>query len=243
MNDRLIDISESAAVLTLENGLLVIHPDGKPKETVPIDEIAAIVTSHRGVVFTQSLVAALGKAGTVLICCDERHLPSSMLLPVESHYTQAERFRAQAEARLPVKKRIWQELVRAKLGMQGEVLRLLHGEDAGMAEMARRVRSGDPDNLEATAAQRYWPRLFGGAAFRRGNAGDQRNGMLDYGYAVLRAVTARGICASGLHPSLGVNHRNRYNAFCLADDLMEPLRPLRRLARCRHGPGRAAAAD
>jgi CRISPR-associated protein Cas1 len=226
VTDHLIDISESGAVLSLENGLLAIRPSGQPKQIVPLGEIAALVTSHRGVVFTQSALAALGKAGVTVICCDERHHPASMLLPLDCHYSQAERFRAQADAKLPVKKRIWQEIVRAKLEMQGRVLRRLNGDDAGLPQLARRVRSGDPANLEATAAQRYWPRLFRDSSFRRGNEGDKRNAMLNYGYAVLRAVTARAVCASGLHPSFGVNHRNRYNAFCLADDLMEPARPL-----------------
>jgi CRISPR-associated protein Cas1 len=226
VTDRLIDISESGAVLSLENGLLSIRPSGQPKQVVPLDEIGALVTSHRDVVFTQSLLAALGKSGVTVICCDERHHPASMLLPLDCHYSQVERFRSQAEAKLPIKKRIWQEIVWAKLEMQGTVLRLLSGDDAGLPQLARRVGSGDPTNLEATAAQRYWPRLFRDAAFRRGNEDDKRNAMLNYGYAVLRAVTARAVCASGLHPSFGVNHRNRYNAFCLADDLMEPARPL-----------------
>lgn len=226
MSDRLIDISESGAVLSLEDGLLAIRPSGQPKQVVPLSEIGALVTSHRNVVFTQSLLAALGKSGVTVVCCDERHHPASMLLPLDSHFTQAERFRAQADATQPMKKRIWQEIVRAKLEMQARVLLLLHGADAGLPQLARRVRSGDPDNIEATAAQRYWPLLFGDTAFRRGNEQDKRNAMLNYGYAVLRAVTARAICASGLHPSFGVNHRNRYNAFCLADDLMEQARPL-----------------
>jgi CRISPR-associated protein Cas1 len=226
MTDRLIDISEAPAFLSLENGLLAIQPRDQPKQTVPLSDVAAIVTSHREVVFTQSLAAALGKAGVMLICCDERHHPACMLLPIEGHFSQAERFQAQADAGLPVKKRVWRELVREKIQMQGEVLRLLHGDAAGLPAMAPRVRSGDPDNLEATAAQRYWPRLFADGGFRRGNQDDPRNAMLNYGYAVLRAIVARAVCACGLHPTLGVNHRNRYNAFCLADDLMEPLRPL-----------------
>lgn len=226
MTNRLLDFADSPASLSLENGLLVIVQAEKPRQTVPVSDIAAIVASHRQVLFTQSLVAALGAAGAILVCCDERHHPVSMLLPVEGHSTQTERFQAQASAGAPVKKRVWQELVREKLRMQGEVLRRLRGEDGGIGAMAAKVRSGDPENLEASGAQRYWPRLFGDTGFRRGNDAEPRNGLLNYGYAILRAITARAVCAAGLHPSLGVNHSNRYNAFCLADDLMEPLRPL-----------------
>jgi CRISP-associated protein Cas1 len=226
MTDRLLDFSESPAFLSLHNGLLSIRLGEQVPQTMPLSDIAAIVASHRQVVFTQNLMAALGQAGVMLVCCDEKHRPASMLLPLEGHYAQAERFLAQAEAALPVKKRIWQALVRAKVAMQARVLVVLHDQDFGVAPLARAVRSGDPANIEATAAQRYWPKLFADPAFRRGNEDDPRNALLNYGYAVLRAITARAVCASGLHPSLGVNHRNRYNPFCLADDLMEPLRPL-----------------
>jgi CRISPR-associated protein Cas1 len=226
MTDRLLDFSESPASLSTENGLLVIRLPGQPPQTVPIADVGALVASHRQVVFTQNLVAALAREGAPLICCDERHLPAAMLLPLDAHFAQAERFQAQAAASLPARKRLWKEIVSLKIVMQARALLRLNGEDAGVLPLARKVRSGDPDNLEAVAAQRYWPRVFGDPQFRRGNGEDPRNAMLNYGYAVVRAAVARAICASGLHPSLGVNHRNRYNAFCLADDLMEPLRPL-----------------
>ena len=226
MTDRLLDFSESPASLNTENGLLVIRLPDRPVQTVPLADIGALVASHRQVVFTQNLVAALAKAGAPLICCDERHHPAAMLLPLEGHSTQAERFQAQASAALPVKKRLWKEIVALKIQMQGSALRRLHGEDGGILPLARKVRSGDPDNLEAVAAQRYWSRIMGDPEFRRGKEEDPRNWMLNYGYAIVRATVARALCAGGLHPSLGVNHRNRYNAFCLADDLMEPMRPL-----------------
>lgn len=226
MTDRLLDFSESPAALSTENGLLVVRVLGRRTDTVPLADIAAVVTSHRQVVLTQNLIAELGKAGAVLICCDERHHPVSMLLPLEGHHAQAERFRAQAAVSAPIKKRVWQELIREKLEMQSAVLHSLQGDDGGIGALAPRVRSGDPENIEATAAHRYWPRLFGDSSFRRGDPQDGRNALLNYGYSLLRALTARAICAAGLHPSLGVHHSNRYNAFGLADDLMEPLRPL-----------------
>lgn len=226
MTDRLLDFSETPASLSTENGLLVIRIPERPVYTVPIADIGAVVVSHRQVVFTQNLVAALAREGAPLICCDERHHPAAMLMPLDNHFTQAERFQAQAAASVPLKKRLWKEIVRLKIVMQGRALARLDGEDAGILPLAAKVRSGDPDNLESVAAQRYWPRVFGDPRFRRGDGEDPRNAMLNYGYAVVRAAVARAVCASGLHPSLGVNHRNRYNAFCLADDLMEPFRPL-----------------
>ena len=226
MNHRLLDFAEAPAFLSVNNGLLVVRQDNEIRESVPLVDIAAVIASHRQVVFTQNALAALAQAGAIVVCCDERHRPVSMLLPLEAHSTQAERFRTQSVAPLPVKKRIWREIVKAKLEAQDLALERLYGERAGLVELARTVRSGDPANVEATAAVRYWPRLFADAGFRRGGEEDGRNHLLNYGYGVLRAVTARAICAAGLHPSLGVNHRNRYNAFALADDLMEPLRPL-----------------
>jgi CRISPR-associated protein Cas1 len=226
MNHRLLDFAEAPAFLSVDNGLLTVRQDNQVRERIPVADIAAVIASHRQVVFTQHALAALGQAGAIVVSCDERHHPASMLLPLEAHFAQSERFRAQAEAGAPVKKRIWQELVRAKIAAQSATLLRLHGADAGLGEMAGRVRSGDAGNAEATAAVRYWPRLFGDPAFRRGNEADGRNALLNYGYGIVRAICARAICGAGLHPSLGVSHSNRYNAFCLADDLMEPLRPI-----------------
>jgi len=226
VTDRFIDIAESPASLNFENGLLVIRRHDHSVQKVPIMDLGALVISHRQVVFTQNLLAALAEAGVLLICCDERHQPAGMLLPLKNHYAQVERFRAQASATLPKKKRLWKEIVSNKIIMQGRTLVRLYGEDSGVAPLARRVRSGDPDNIEAVAAQRYWQRIFADPKFRRSADEDPRNAMLNYGYALLRAVICRALCAAGLHPSLGLNHRNRYNAFVLADDLMEPLRPL-----------------
>jgi len=240
MTDRILDFAESPAALSLREGLLVIARPEAETHTVPLNDIAVIVASHRQVMFTQALVAALAQAGGVLVCCNERHHPAAMLMPLEAHFIQAERFRKQAAASVPTQKRIWKELVRTKIAAQGAVLMELRGQDPGLRELSRRVRSGDAGNSESVAAQRYWPRLFADTGFRRGNEEDPRNPLLNYGYAVVRAATARAVCAAGLHPSLGVHHANRYNAFALADDLMEPLRPLvdRRVVRWCEARGR-----
>jgi CRISPR-associated protein Cas1 len=147
-----------------------------------------------------------------------------MMLPLDAHHVQTERHRAQGEASAPTRKRIWQRLIAAKIAQQADVLVHFTGHHGGLLPLSKRVRSGDPDNLEAQAAQRYWPSLFG-RDFRRDRDADGINALLNYGYAVMRAAIARAVVASGLIPSLGVFHSNRSNPFCLADDLLEPYRP------------------
>jgi CRISPR-associated protein Cas1 len=198
--------------------------------TIPFADIAVLVTSHPQISFTQAVLAGLAAAGGMFIVSNEKHLPAAMLLPLSTHSTQTERFARQAAVSLPTRKRAWQQIVQAKLRAQARLLEEMTGKDWGLGLMGGKVRSGDPDNLEAQAARIYWQALFGqsapGEAFRRGPEGEGINLYLNYGYAVLRAVVARALCAAGLHPSLGVHHHNRYDTFCLADDLMEPFRPL-----------------
>ena len=199
-------------------------------QTIPFADIAVLVTSHPQICFTQAVLAGLAAAGGMLIVSNEKHLPAAMLLPLSTHSTQTERFARQAAVSLPTRKRAWQQIVQAKLRAQARLLEETTGGDAGLRLMAGKVRSGDPDNLEAQAARIYWQALFGkgalGEPFRRDPEGEGINVHLNYGYAVLRAIVARALCAAGLHPSLGVHHHNRYDTFCLADDLMEPFRPL-----------------
>lgn len=152
-------------------------------------------------------------------------LPASMMLPLNANYLQTERFHAQINAGLPLKKRLWQTVVQEKIRRQGELLREVCGTDFALCGLSREVRSGDPENMEGRAAVIYWKHLFPDG-FRRDRTASDSNLLLNYGYAVLRAMTARACCAAGLHPSLGVNHHNRYDPYCLADDLMEPFRPV-----------------
>lgn len=183
--------------------------------------------------------------GGAVIACNERYLPVGLMLPTTGHSTQTERFAAQAAASRPTRKRLWRRVVRAKIRAQAALLAELRGDDFGLAAMIPQVRSGDPDNVEAQAARRYWPALFDDPEFMRRFDGDDQNRFLNYGYAVLRAVVGRAICGAGLHPSLGLHHHNRYDAFCLADDLMEPYRPLVDAAVFEHvaAHGRDAALD
>jgi len=225
MTERVLDIAEGPARLSVDLGRIVARIGG---QTVAIqaEELAAVVVSAPGVTYTHAVLAALAEAGVPFVCCDERRMPSGLMLPLRGNDTQAERFRAQAAMRPPLKKRLWRQLVVAKIRSQAAALRRLGKEPGHMGALWRRVRSGDPDNVEGQAARLYWPILFGDSRFRRDPGGGGPNGLLNYGYAVLRAMTARAVCAAGLHPSLGLHHHNRHDAFCLVNDMMEPWRPL-----------------
>ena len=189
------------------------------------EDIGVLVVDHPQVSYTHSVFTVLLEQGAAVVLCGANHLPAGLLLPFDAHTTQTERHRAQADAGEGVKNRAWQLIIAAKLRQQAAVLSHFTGGDAGLSEIARRVRSGDPDNLEAQGAQRYWSKLFG-RDFRRDRSADDANALLNYGYAIVRAACARALVASGLIPSLGVWHRNRSNPFCLADDLLEPWRPI-----------------
>lgn len=225
MNDRIVDLADSPAALSSRGGLLIIRSGDEEKAAVPFAEVAAIIASHRQVTVTQAALSHLAEAGGIFVSCDEKMMPASMLLPLKAHCEQTERFLLQAALPVPRRKRFWQSVVRAKLRAQASVLQEFTGSDAGLRAMAERVQSGDTGNLESQGARRYWPLVFQDPSFRRGDDTDPRNALLNYGYAVLRAATARAICAAGLHPSFGLHHANKFNAFVLADDLMEPWRP------------------
>jgi CRISPR-associated protein Cas1 len=225
MINRIVDFSEGPARLRVRYGQLLVQRPEDPDASIPIAEIAVVVVSHPQVSYTQAVLAGLAQAGGAFVACNPQHLPVGMLLPLMAHHAQVERFAAQAAARLPTRKRLWQQIVRAKIRAQASVLEELHGTDHGLRALVALVRSGDPKNVEARASRRYWPRLFADMDFRRNPDNEDQNLLLNYGYAVLRAIVARAICAAGLHPSLGIHHHNRYDTFCLADDLMEPFRP------------------
>lgn len=226
MIDRVLDFSDRPVNLNVKNSLLVIRHGTDEPLTVPLDEIAVIVASHPQISYTHAVLSGLALVGAVFVTCNEKRMPVAMMLPLITHSVQVERFAAQAAVSLPTRKRLWRQIVRAKLDAQARLLTERTGEDHGLALMAGRVRSGDPANLEAQAARIYWRFLFPGKEFRRDREAEGVNACLNYGYAVLRATVARALCAAGLHPSLGVHHHNRYDTFCLADDLMEPFRPV-----------------
>jgi CRISPR-associated protein Cas1 len=280
MTERILDISDRPARLSVRNDLLVIDIGPSPRaplppvageggspeagrvsaardpdsglrardsqaQTVPLADLAVLVVSHPQVSFTHAVLAGLAAAGGIFIACNEKHLPAAMMLPLETHSTQAERFSKQAAAPVPLRKRAWQQIVQAKVRAQARLLEERTGKDWGLGAMSGQVRSGDQGNLEARAARVYWQALFGEHDFRRDPEGEGLNPLLNYGYAIVRAIVARALCAAGLHPSLGVHHHNRYDAFCLADDLMEPFRPLadRVVARLADGSAGGSPAD
>ncbi len=229
MIDRIVEISNPAR-LSVRDSQLVIEL--APEEqlslpfTIPVNDIAALLLAHPQITLSQAVLSRIAEAGGSVITIDGKFLPASMLLPVQSHFIQTERFARQMGISLPTRKRLWQQIVRVKIKAQGELLRELHGSDEGLIALSARVRSGDVGNLEAQAARRYWKHLFPGGRFRRGSDENDQNRHLDYGYTVLRAAVARALCAAGLHPSIALKHSNRYDPFCLAADVMEPFRPL-----------------
>ncbi len=221
---KTVEIATPGTRLSVAHRQLVIERADHPKATLPIEDIGVLIVDDRRASYTQAVFVELLAAGATVMISGQDHLPAGMMLPLDAHHVQTERHRAQVDASEPARKQIWRALVAAKLSQQVCVLAHFTGAGHGLDEMARRVRSGDPDNLEAQGAQRYWPALFG-KDFRRDRAAEGINAALNYGYAVVRAAAARAVVASGLIPSLGVFHKNRGNPFCLADDLFEPYRP------------------
>jgi CRISPR-associated protein Cas1 len=224
MEKRIIDLSEEPASLSARLERLIIKR-GEKEDSVPLEDIAALIIAHPAVIFTHAVLSGLCEKGGIFIICNEKRLPTGMLLPLESHIAQTERLSAQANAPVPTQNKLWKYVIKAKISTQARVLRQFLGEDMGLSLMAKKVKSGDATNIEGQAARRYWLGLFGTSFKRTPMAEDAVNRLLNYGYAVLRAIIARAVVSTGLHPSLGIHHHNRYDAFCLADDLMEPFRP------------------
>lgn len=225
MIGRVIEVAGEDQHLDRDRGFMTVSKDDAEEGRIPLDDIGVLLCNARGLTYSHSLLTALAERGAAVVLCGPKYLPVAWLWPLEGHHVQALRMRQQLEASQPLCKRLWQIIVRAKLAQQQNALALHQIPSEGFAAMARRVKSGDPENVEAQAARRYWPLLFG-PEFRRHRFGPMPNPFLNYGYTVLRAAVARAIVAAGLHPSLGIHHHNRANAMCLVDDLMEPFRPL-----------------
>jgi len=221
---KTVEFGTPGTRLSVAHRQLVVQRPERPKATLPIEDLGVVIVDDARATYTQAVFVELLASGATVIVTGRDHLPLGMMLPLDAHHVQTKRHRAQVEASEPTKKRLWQALVRAKILQQAAVLVHFAGDHGGLVPMARRVKSGDAENLEARAAQRYWPRLFG-KDFRRDRTADRINALLNYGYAVVRAATARAVVAAGLIPSLGVYHKHRGNPFCLADDLLEPFRP------------------
>lgn len=228
------------AYLSIRNNQLIIKlpeiekndtlPDSFKKQSIisrPIEDIGVVLLDNKQITITAGTLEALLGNNCAVISCDSKSMPVGLMLPLYGNSTQNERFRDQLDASLPLKKQLWQQTIKMKIDNQASVLFDYTGaEIRNMRVWANDVRSGDPDNLEARAAAYYWKNLFPQIKdFTREREGIPPNNLLNYGYAILRAVVARGLVTSGLLPTLGIHHHNRYNAYCLADDIMEPYRP------------------
>lgn len=228
MIGRIVEVADDRRHLSLSRGFMVVNDtEGERKELgqVPLDDIAAVIANAHGLSYTNNLLVALSERGAPFVLCAANHNVVGMLLPVDGNYQQAKRFDCQIEASRPTRKRLWAEVVRAKLQQQAASLEATGAPTAPLTALCSKVRSGDPDNVEAQGARRYWSLLFG-EDFRRDQNGGGLNGLLNYGYTILRACTARAVVAAGLHPTLGLHHSHEGNAMRLVDDLMEPFRPV-----------------
>jgi CRISPR-associated protein Cas1 len=217
----------SAVYVSTRNEQLIIQPKDDPKnqQQVPIEDVGVVLMEHPEGMMSQGAVCKLLANNAALIYCDKNHLPAGMLLPIEGNSLQQERFMAQIGASLPLKKQLWQQTIIAKIKNQGLVLEAQSRNALPMWNKMKQVKTDDSSNEEAQAARHYWSEVFEHMYFVRERHGLPPNNLLNYGYAVLRAATARALVGSGLLPTLGIHHHNKYNAFCLADDIMEPYRP------------------
>lgn len=220
------------AYLSLHLGQMVIKfpsENGEERKTVtrPIEDIGIVIIESHAVTITSALLSELLANNVAVVTCDERHLPNGLLLNLDGNTLQTERFLAQINASIPLKKQLWQLTVKQKIANQAALLKHVNGVETGCMEVwSRNVKSGDSDNLEGRAAAYYWKNFFPDLPeFRRGQFEDAPNHLLNYGYSILRGVIARSLVGSGLHPTLGIYHHNKYNSYCLADDIMEPYRP------------------
>ncbi len=199
--------------------------EAKPTGSVPIEDIGLVVLDNQQIMISNALLMALTDNNAAVINCDSSHMPFGLMLPMYSHHAFTEKLGDQIEASVPLKKNLWQQTVIAKIENQEALLKLKGVKTDKMEFYLREVKSGDTTNVEGRAAAYYWDNLFGDMSFIRHRYGEPPNNMLNYGYAILRAVIARSLIASGLFPTIGIHHRNKYNPYCLADDIMEPFRP------------------
>lgn len=226
MIKRTLYFGNPAYLKTSNEQLVIEMQHGGETKTVPIEDIGLLILDHSQITVTQALMAKLLANNTALVTCDHTHHPTGMLLNLEGNSLQSLKIQAQAEASVPLKKQLWQQTVIAKIQNQAAHLKKQNIENKLLLSWAAEVKSGDSENHEAKSAAYYWKRVFPDfLEFKRERYGPPPNNLLNYGYAIIRAMVARSLVASGLLPTLGIFHRNQYNAYCLADDIMEPYRP------------------
>jgi CRISP-associated protein Cas1 len=228
MIGRIVEIADDKRHLQVDRGFMTIRSNGAASQAmgqVPLDDICAVIANAHGLSYTNNLLVALAERGAPFVLCGANHNVVGMLWPIEGNFQQSKRIEHQINAGRPIHKRLWAEIVKAKLLQQAAALDAIKITSAPLKSLAARVKSGDPENTEAQGARKYWNLLLGDD-FRRDQAASGLNSLLNYGYTVLRAATARAVVAAGLHPSIGMHHSNDSNAMRLVDDLMEPFRPL-----------------
>lgn len=224
MLKRTIYIGNPAYLKYKDLQLQIVEPNSNEiKGTVPVEDMAFLVLDHYQITLTHQLVVALESNNVAIISCNEQHLPNGLMLPIDGHVEHSERLKAQINVSEPLRKQLWKQTVENKISQQMLLLKKLHRNYEPMADYLHQVTSGDATNMEGIAAQYYWKQLFDN--FKRERYGEAPNHLLNFGYSILRSIVARALVSSGLHPTIGIFHRNKYNAYCLADDIMEPYRP------------------
>jgi len=224
MIKRTVEISTPGCYVHTKDEQLLIEKDGLKVGSVPIEDLGVLILDSPQLTLTSSVMRSLAEQNVSVIFTDSKHLPSSLTIPFSAHSIQTKVLNEQIAISLPTKKRLWSAVISAKIANQARALELCGKDGTALKEISNRVKSGDSENLEAYAAKIYWKKLFGDE-FRRDRYAGDHNMLLNYGYAIVRAATARAIVGTGLHPGLGINHKNQYNPFPLADDLVEPVRP------------------
>lgn len=215
---------ENPARLSLKLAQMVVELQDVTR-TLPIEDIGVVILDHKHITITHALIDALLANNVAIVTSNDKHLPVGLMLPLDGNTLQSERFRAQIDVSEPLKKQMWQQTIVAKILGQAHVLGIQHIEHSNMLKWAKDVRSGDTENMEARAAAFYWRNMFEKDVFIRDPQGLPPNNLLNYGYSIVRAMMARALVGAGLLPTLGIHHHSRYDAYCLADDIMEPYRP------------------
>ena len=223
MYSRIVEIASKQQHLSLYRGFLHVSHKGAEVGRIAIADIGVLLLNAHGLTYSQNLLVKLAEEKIPTIICGSNHQPKAWLWPAEVHYLQARRMDAQISCSKPTRKRLWQQLVKKKITFQGDLLHYIGQPGRQLKALTSRVRSGDTDNIEAQAARRYWPLLFG-EAFKRDRESQGINALLNYGYTIVRSAVARAVMCAGLHPTIAINHANKYNAFRLVDDLIEPFR-------------------
>mgnify|MGYP000867841738 CR=1 FL=1 len=226
MIKRTLYFGNPAYLKTTSEQLVIVMQDTGETKSAPIEDIGLLILDHQQITITQGLLAKLLANNTAVVTCNQTHHPVGLFLNLDGNSLQSQHFKAQIEASVPLKKQLWQQTVTAKILNQAALLQAQRQENKTLLNYAKNVKSGDSENHEARAAVYYWKRIFPDfLEFRRDREGPPPNNLLNYGYAILRALVARSLVSSGLLPTLGIHHRNQYNSYCLADDIMEPYRP------------------